>query len=67
MVKSGLLEKAQYAKFTQNDILARILLLTGNALINVFKPGKGGGSYPDFELMKIRNLLMNPKASIKKP
>ena len=66
-IKSGLLEKAQYAKFTQNDILARILLLTGNALINVFKPGKGGGSYPDFELMKIRNLLMNPKASIKKP
>jgi len=66
-IKSGLLEKAQYSKFTQNDILAKILLLTGNSLINVFKPGKGGGVYPDHELMKIRYLLSNPKASIAKP
>jgi predicted NAD-dependent protein-ADP-ribosyltransferase YbiA (DUF1768 family) len=60
-LKPGLLEKAQYSKFTQNEALAKILLLTGDALINIFKPGKGGGSYPDFELMKLRRMLSNPK------
>jgi predicted NAD-dependent protein-ADP-ribosyltransferase YbiA (DUF1768 family) len=59
-LKSGLLEKAQYSKFTQNDILAKILLLTGEALINVYKAGKGGGTYPEHELMKVRTMLSNP-------
>ena len=59
-LKSGLLEKAQYSKFTQNDILAKILLLTGDALINVYKAGKGGGTYPEHELMKVRTMLSNP-------
>jgi predicted NAD-dependent protein-ADP-ribosyltransferase YbiA (DUF1768 family) len=63
-IKSGLLEKAQYSKFTQNDSLAKILLLTGEALINIYKPGKGGGVYPAEELMKVRNMLTNPKATI---
>jgi predicted NAD-dependent protein-ADP-ribosyltransferase YbiA (DUF1768 family) len=60
-MKYGLLEKAQYAKFTQNETLAKILLLTGEALINVYKPGKGGGIYQDNELMKVRSLLASPK------
>ena len=60
-MKSGLLEKAQYSKFTQNEALAKILLLTGEALINVYKPGKGGGIYQDNELMKVRSLLASPK------
>jgi predicted NAD-dependent protein-ADP-ribosyltransferase YbiA (DUF1768 family) len=60
-IKSGLLEKAQYSKFTQNDVLAKILLLTGESLINIFKPGKGGGTYPDHELMKVRAMLITPK------
>jgi predicted NAD-dependent protein-ADP-ribosyltransferase YbiA (DUF1768 family) len=60
-MKYGLLEKAQYAKFTQNETLAKILLLTGQALINVYKPGKGGGIYQDNELMKVRSLLASPK------
>jgi hypothetical protein len=59
-LKSGLLEKAQYSKFTQNDSLAKILLLTGDALINVYKAGKAGGSYPEHELMKVRAMLSNP-------
>ena len=60
-MKYGLLEKAQYAKFTQNETLAKILLLTGEALINVYKAGKGGGIYQDNELMKVRSLLASPK------
>jgi predicted NAD-dependent protein-ADP-ribosyltransferase YbiA (DUF1768 family) len=60
-MKYGLLEKAQYAKFTQNETLAKILLLTGQALINVYKAGKGGGIYQDNELMKVRSLLASPK------
>ena len=64
-MKYGLLEKAQYSKFTQNEALAKILLLTGEALINVYKPGKGGGIYPDNELMKVRSLLANPKQELK--
>ena len=62
-IKSGLLEKAQYSKFTQNDILAKILLLTGEALINGFKAGKGGGSYPEHELMKVRTMLLTPNTT----
>jgi predicted NAD-dependent protein-ADP-ribosyltransferase YbiA (DUF1768 family) len=62
-IKPGLLERAQYSKFTQNDSLARILILTGEALINIYKPGKGGGVYPAEELMRVRNMLINPKAS----
>ena len=50
-----LLEKALYAKFTQNDDLRELLLLTGNALINHFKQGKG--AYPFVELMKVRKLI----------
>ena len=56
-LESGLLEKALYAKFTQNDDLREILLLTGDALINTFKPGRGGGANPANELMKIRKLI----------
>jgi len=50
-----LLEKALYAKFTQNDDLRELLLLTGNALINIFKQGKG--AFPFIELMKVRKLI----------
>jgi predicted NAD-dependent protein-ADP-ribosyltransferase YbiA (DUF1768 family) len=53
--ESALLEKALYAKFTQNDELRELLLLTGNALINHFKQGKG--AYPFVELMKVRKLI----------
>ena len=56
-IESGLLEKALYAKFTQNDDLREILLLTGDALINTFKPGRGGGASPANELMKVRKLI----------
>ena len=56
-IESGLLEKALYAKFTQNDDLREILLLTGDALINTFKPGRGGGANPANELMKVRKLI----------
>jgi predicted NAD-dependent protein-ADP-ribosyltransferase YbiA (DUF1768 family) len=54
-IESGLLEKALYAKFTQNDELREILILTGNALINVFKQTKG--ATPALELMKVRKLI----------
>ena len=54
-LEPGLLEKALYAKFTQNDELRELLLLTGNALINIFKQGKG--SSPFVELMKVRKLI----------
>jgi predicted NAD-dependent protein-ADP-ribosyltransferase YbiA (DUF1768 family) len=50
-----LLEKALYAKFTQNDELRELLLLTGNALITLFKPSKG--AIPFVELMKVRKLI----------
>ena len=50
-----LLEKALYAKFTQNDDLRELLLLTDNALINNFKQGKGAS--PFIELMKVRKLI----------
>ena len=56
-IESGLLEKALYAKFTQNDDLREILLLTSDALINTFKPGRGGGASPANELMKVRKLI----------
>ncbi len=52
---SGLLEKALYSKFTQNEELKNILLLTQDALINVYKPGKGVSEAN--ELMKVRQLL----------
>jgi predicted NAD-dependent protein-ADP-ribosyltransferase YbiA (DUF1768 family) len=51
----GLLEKALYAKFTQNDELRELLLLTGDALINTFKQGKG--AFPFIGLMKVRKLI----------
>ena len=54
-IESGLLEKALYAKFTQNDELREILLLTNNALINVFKQSKGVS--PATELMRVRKLI----------
>jgi predicted NAD-dependent protein-ADP-ribosyltransferase YbiA (DUF1768 family) len=54
-IEPGLLEKALYAKFTQNDELREILLLTGNALINSYKQGKGAS--PMTELMKVRKLI----------
>ena len=54
-IESGLLEKALYAKFTQNDELREILLLTGTALINNYKQGKG--AFPLIELMKVRRLI----------
>jgi predicted NAD-dependent protein-ADP-ribosyltransferase YbiA (DUF1768 family) len=52
---SKLYEKANYQKFTQNDDLKKILLLTDNFLINIYKPKKG--LQPAIELMKIRQLL----------
>tara|TARA_B110001452_G_scaffold254388_1_gene245920 strand:- start:866 stop:2899 length:2034 start_codon:yes stop_codon:yes gene_type:complete len=55
--RSKFLEKALYSKFTQNDEFKQILLLTGDAKINIFKPGKGGGAYEATELMKVRQLL----------
>ena len=54
-LEPGLLEKALYAKFTQNDELRELLLLTGNALITIFKQGKGAS--PFVELMKVRKLI----------
>jgi predicted NAD-dependent protein-ADP-ribosyltransferase YbiA (DUF1768 family) len=54
-MEPGLLEKALYAKFTQNDELRELLLLTGNALITLFKPSKG--AIPFVELMKVRKLI----------
>ena len=54
-IESGLLEKALYAKFTQNDELREILILTGDALINVFKQTKG--AIPALELMRVRKLI----------
>ena len=54
-LETGLLEKALYAKFTQNDDLRSLLLLTDNALINYFKQGKGAS--PFVELMKVRKLI----------
>ena len=54
-IESSLLEKALYSKFTQNDELREILLLTGEALINVFKQTKG--AIPALELMKVRKLI----------
>ena len=54
-IESSLLEKALYSKFTQNDELREILLLTGDALINVFKQTKGAS--PALELMKVRKLI----------
>jgi len=54
-LETGLLEKALYAKFTQNDDLREILLLTSNAQINNFKQGKGAN--PFIELMKVRKLI----------
>jgi len=54
-LETGLLEKALYAKFTQNDDLRELLLLTGNAQINNFKQGKGAS--PFVELMKVRKLI----------
>ena len=54
-IESGLLEKALYAKFTQNDEFREILILTGDALINSFKQGKG--AIPLIELMKVRKLI----------
>jgi predicted NAD-dependent protein-ADP-ribosyltransferase YbiA (DUF1768 family) len=54
-IESSLLEKALYSKFTQNDELREILLLTGDALINVFKQTKG--TSPALELMKVRKLI----------
>ena len=54
-IESSLLEKALYSKFTQNDELREILLLTGDALINVFKQSKGAS--PALELMRVRKLI----------
>jgi len=54
-LESSLLEKALYSKFTQNDELREILLLTGDALINVFKQTKGAS--PALELMRVRKLI----------
>ena len=54
-IESSLLEKALYAKFTQNDDLREILLLTGEAVINTFKQGKGASLA--VELMKVRKLI----------
>jgi hypothetical protein len=54
-IESGLLEKALYSKFTQNDEFREILLLTSDALINVFKQIKG--ATPALELMKVRKLI----------
>jgi hypothetical protein len=54
-IESGLLEKALYSKFTQNDELREILVLTSNALINIFKQTKG--ITPALELMKVRKLV----------
>jgi predicted NAD-dependent protein-ADP-ribosyltransferase YbiA (DUF1768 family) len=54
-IESSLLEKALYAKFTQNDELREILILTGDALINVFKQIKG--ATPAIELMRVRKLI----------
>ena len=50
-----LLEKALYNKFTQNDELRELLLLTGEALINNYKQGKG--ATPFIELMRVRSLI----------
>ena len=52
---SKLYEKANYQKFTQDDDLKKILLLTDNFLINIYKPKKG--LLPATELMKVRQLL----------
>ena len=52
---SKLYEKANYQKFTQDDDLKKILLLTDNFLINIYKPKKG--LHPATELMKVRQLL----------
>ena len=52
---SKLYEKANYQKFTQDDDLKTILLLTDNFLINIYKPKKG--LLPATELMKVRQLL----------
>ena len=52
---SSILEKALYSKFTQNDLFKEILLLTDDALINIYKPGKGISEAS--ELMKVRQLL----------
>jgi len=54
-LEPSLLEKALYSKFTQNDELREILLLTGDALINVFKQSKGAS--PALELMRVRKLI----------
>lgn len=54
-IESGLLEKALYSKFTQNEELREILVLTGNALINIFKQTKGAS--PALELMRVRKLI----------
>ena len=53
--KSSFLEKALLAKFTQNEDLVEILMLTGDALINVYKPYHGDS--PATELMRVRKLL----------
>jgi hypothetical protein len=56
-IENSLLEKALYAKFTQNDDLKEILKLTGDALLNFYKPGKDGGAQSAIGLMKVRQLL----------
>ena len=55
--ESKLLETALLRKFTQNDHYKELLLLTGNAKINIYKAGRGGGAYEATELMVIRQKL----------
>jgi hypothetical protein len=58
-IKSTLIDDEEFKKmehtFTQNDELRELLLLTGNALITLFKPSKG--AIPFVELMKVRKLI----------
>ena len=63
---SNFLIEALYAKFSIieqnskifNQELNKILLLTGNSKINIYKQGRGGGIYEATELMKVRKILV---------
>ena len=55
--KSRYLFLALRNKFTIDEY-KKILLLTGDAKITVFKPGKYGGVTDATELMKVRKLLL---------
>ncbi len=54
--ESNLLLIALKSKFSISEF-KKILLLTGDSKINIFKPGRGGGATEAKELMAIRQLL----------